>query len=441
MELLREIQRTILIDINFLRGVMRKLILFLFFPILCTSQVNINVSFDEKIFKPKNYVKNPSFEEKASWREYASKLVDGKWEKTDIIGFYTDKEKFKGNYSYKINGKRGINAGISQDVNFDKPVSPGNYIYLTYRIKTDNITNEGGPVGISICAYFSDGSSLYLPISIPKAKYRWDEIKKKYQLEKELKGLTLYCLYYDQEGECYFDDIFLTIPEKTKMKYNVKGEDLKRIKIYGEDGKIFDTGDLKKGTDEYNGEIEILGVGYYLFEVEDYKGNIYRKIYPEKKTETIVPMLDEEIIEIGEKRTYKFDFKKEDKKYIIELKARLLSEKISFGGHSPALIIFVNGERIKIDRILDRKEKFTMADGRICSTGRDVFTVYYACGFYIHPEDNPYLPVDIPENDPYKFKFDITDLLKDGKNEIIIGNNSQIAKLVISDLKIKGEEK
>ena len=421
---------------------MKGSIIFLLFPFLCFAQVNIDVSFDESIFKPKNYVKNPSFEEKANWKEYASKLVEGKWEKTDITGLYTDEEKFSGKFSYKIKGQRGINAGISQDINFDKPVSPGNYIYLTYRIKTDNITNEGGNVGVSICAYFSDGSSSYLPISIPKAKYRWDEIRQKYLLEKELKGLTLYCLYYNQEGESYYDDIFLTIPEKTKMKYNVKGDDLKRIKIYGEDGKIFDTGDLKKGTSEYNGEIEVLGIGNYLFEVEDYKGDIYRKIYPEKKTETIVPMLDKEIIEIGERRIYRFDFKKEeDKKYIIELKARLSSEKISFGGHSSSLIIFVNGEKVKIERIIDRKEKFTMADGRICSTGNDIFTVYYAPGFYIHPEDNGYFPVDILENDPYKFKFDITDLLRDGKNEIMIVNSSQIAKLVISDLKIKGERK
>ena len=406
----------------------------------CFSQIDINVSFDETIFKSKNYVKNPSFEEKASWTLYSIKTSG---EKSEISGIeYTDEEKYQGKYSYKIKGERGYNRGIYQSINFDKPISSGNYIYLSFRIKTDGITSEGGYVGPSINAYFSDGSSSYLPISIPKAKYRWDEIRKKYLLQKELKGLTLYLTYYDQEGDCYYDDIFLTIPEKCKMKYNVKGEDLKRIKVYGEDGKIFDTGDLKNGTNEYNGEIEVFGVGYYLFEVEDYKGKIYRKIYPEKKTETIVPMLDEEIIDIGEKTSYKFDFKKEkDKKYIILLKARLSSEKIEFGGHSPVLIIFLNGEKIKIERIIGRKEKFTMADGRICSTGTDVFTVYCACGFYIPPEDNPYFPVDIPENDPYTFKFEITDLLRDGNNEILILNNSKIAKLVISDLKIKEEKK
>jgi len=412
---------------------MKKIIVFLFFSFLCFSQVNIDVSFDESIFKPKNYVKNPSFEEKTSWREYASKLVDGKWEKTDIIGCYTDEEKFKGKFSYKIKGQRGINAGISQGINFDPPVETG-YLYLSYRIKTKGTTNEGGGIGPAIQVRYTDDESKYLPgLSFQKGIYNWEEIKFICEITKPIKSLTLYLTYYDQEGECYYDDVVLSIVKKEKIKYKVEGEGIKKVRIYSEDGLI-------KETENYEGEEEILPVKNYYIEVEDKKGNLYVKTFPEikkekKEGEFEITYLKEETIPVKGEKIYKFNIKKEEgKKYILNIKVRLKTEKLA--GHTNALEINLNGQAINVSRLIERNKNFTTADGKTYDIGNQNFRVYYSPYFVIPPEDNSYFPVDIPNNDPYTFKFDITDILKDGENKILIMNKSTLRELVIGDFKI-----
>jgi len=419
-------------DYKILGVFMKGSIVFLFFPILCFSQVNINVSFDESIFKPKNYVKNPSFEEKANWKEYASKVVEGKWEKADIIGSYTDKEKFEGKFSYKINGKRGINAGISQVINFDSSVT--GYLYLSFRIKTKGTINEGGGIGPSIQVRYIDDESKYLPgLTIPKGIYNWEEIKFITEITKPIKSLTLYLTYYDQEGECFYDNIFLSVVKKEKVKYKVEGEGVKKVRIYNEDG-------LVKETENFEGEEEILPLKNYYIEVEDKKGNLYVKTFPEIKKEKkegefdIIYLKEETIPQKGEK-FYKFNIKKEaGKKYILNIKARLKTEKLA--GHTNAIEIYLNGEAINVNRLIERKKNFTTADGKTWDIGNQNFRVFYSPYFVIPPEDSSYFPVDIPNNDPYTFKFDITDILKDGENKILIINKSTLKELVIGDLKI-----
>ncbi|MCM8808353.1 MAG: hypothetical protein NC926_10550 [Candidatus Omnitrophica bacterium] len=410
------------------------------------SDVNFKIEIDQNLFKIKNYVKNPSFEEDYGWSVYSNEYVDGKSQAAKISEGTgrTEKEKYSGNYSFKITGKRNFNTGIYQRIDFEPPINKGKYLYLSYRIKTKGTIHEGGNIGISIKAFFTDGTNIYIPgLSIPKGIYNFEELKFKYEIPKDIKNIILYCIYYNQEGEIYYDDIFLTIIDKIKTKFEVSGKNLKRIRIYSGTDLIKDTENIKKGVNHYEDEIEILPLVDYLFEIEDYEGKIYRRTYPEKKVlikegEMNLTM-GEERIDVNEEKIYYFNVKKkEDKKYIIELKCRLetLSKNAGIGGHNPALVIFINEERLKFDRVINRKDKFTMADGRICSTGNDVFTVYYSSHFIFPPEDNPYFPVDIPENDPYTYKFDITDILKDGENKVKIQNKSQLRALIIKDLKV-----
>lgn len=419
---------------------MKRVFLFLIsFAFTIFSDVNIEVQFESGFFDIKNYVKNSGFETKGIWREYASKIVDGKWVSGEIIGEYTNEDKFEGNFSYKIKGKRGINGGISQSITFEEPVE--GYLYLSYRVKIKGITNEGAKPGASIQATFKDNESKYLPgLSIEKGNFDWEEIKWTYEIPKPIKSLTLYLTYYDQEGECYYDDVVLSVIKKKKIKYKVEGEGIKSIKLYSEEGLIKDTGDLK-GTGKYEGEEEILPVFDYYIEVEDVKGKKYVKTLKERKNEEkkeelyIGYIRQEKILKGGEKE-YTFKIKKEEgKKYILYLKARLNSEK--FGGHTNALEINLNGKPITVDKLIERKRNFTTADGRTHDVGANVFRVYYCPFFAIPPEDNPYFPVDIPNNDPYTYKFEITDLLRDGENKIIIKHRGQVENpLVIRDLKI-----
>jgi hypothetical protein len=412
---------------------MKGSIIFLLFPFLCFAQVNIDVSFDESIFKPKNYVQNPSFEEKANWKEYASKLVEGKWEKTDITGLYTDEEKFSGKFSYKIKGQRGINAGISQDIRFDPPIEPG-YIYLSYRIKTKGTINEGGGIGPSIQVRYIDDESKYLSgMGFQKGIYNWEEIRFISEITKPIKSLTLYLTYYDQEGECYYDDVVLSAVKKEKVKYKIGGEEIKKVRIYSEDGLI-------KESEGCEGEEEILPVKNYYIEVENSKGNKYVKVFPEIKKEEkggelYITYLKEETIPVKGEKSYRFNIKKEEgKRYILNIKARLRTEKLA--GHTNALEINLNGQAITVNRLVERNKNFTTTDGKVYDVGNQNFRIYYSPYFVIPPEDSSYFPVDIPDNDPYRFKFDITDILKDGENIILVMNRSPLKELVIGDCKI-----
>ncbi|MCM8820413.1 MAG: hypothetical protein NC932_00460 [Candidatus Omnitrophica bacterium] len=421
---------------------MKRIMIFLIFPIISVfSQVKIDIETEKDFYEIKNYVKNNGFETKGIWREYASKVVDGNWVSTEITGKYTDQDEYSGSYSYKIEGKRGINSGISQGISFSEPIETG-YLYLSYRVKIKGITDEGATPGPAIQVSYGDGESKYLPgISLAKGSYNWEEIKYIYEIPKPIKSLTLYLTYYDQEGECYYDDVILSFVKKGKIKYKVEGDGINKIRIYSEDGLLKDTGELK-GVNKYEGEEDILPIKNYYIEVEDTKGPKYIKQVPEikrpeKKGEIYISYLPEETIFKGGEKDYYFTIKKEpEKKYILYLKARLHIER-SIAGHTKALEINLNGETMKIDRLVDRNKSFTMARGDICNVGTDKFTVYYSPFFAIPPEDNPYFPVDIPGNDPYIYKFDITDILKDGENKIIIRHKSTVDNpLVIKDLKV-----
>ncbi|MCM8771456.1 MAG: hypothetical protein NC926_05980 [Candidatus Omnitrophica bacterium] len=418
---------------------MKKFLFFLIFPVLIFSEIKIDIEMPDKFFEIKNYVKNGGFETKGIWKEYGLKTVDGQ-RVNEIIGEYTQDDKYSGNFSYKIKGKRGVDAGISQGISFSEPLE-GGYLYLSYRVKIKGITDEGGVPGPSIQVTYTDNESKYMPyISLQKGTYNWDEIKWMYEVPKPIKSLTLYLTYYNQEGECYYDDVVLSFIKKGKIKYKIDGEGIKRVKLYSDDGLISDSGEIKE-LNKYEGEVEILPVKNYYIEVEDVKGNRYVKTIPEikreeKKGEVNISYIPQEKILKGGEKDYIFRIKKEEgRKYILHLKARLHSEKIA--GHTNALEINLNGEMIKVERLIERGKNFTMASGKTYDVGTSNFRVYYSPFFVIPPEDNPYFPVDIPENDPYTYKFDITDILKDGENKIIIKHHAGVENpLIIKDLKV-----
>lgn len=424
---------------------MARVIIFLLFLFLFDLSGFSEIKIDLKTDNPseiKNYVKNGGFEIRGFWKGYSWKVIGRRWEPAETInGEYTREEKFTGKFSYKIKGRRGVNSGISQGIVFDKPVK-GEYIYLSYRVKIKGITEEGALPGPAIQVRYVDAESRYLPgISLVKGNYDWEEMKYLYKLPKKIKSLTLYLTYYDQEGVCFYDDVVLSIVEKMRMRYRIEGDGIKRVRIYSEDGLIRDTG-IMRGVEEFEGNEEIIPVKNYYIEVEDSEGNRYVKVFPEIEKEVrnrdgefLVGYISQETISQKKEREYRFNFeKKETKKYILYLRARLNFTKIA--GHTNALKVDLNGETIRVDRLVDRTRNFTTADGRTSNIGIESFRVFYAPSFVIPPEDSVYFPVDVPGNDPYTFKFDITDILNDGENKIRVQNTSSQNPLVIKDLKI-----
>ena len=128
------------------------------------------------------------------------------------------------------------------------------------------------------------------------------------------------------------------------------------------------------------------------------------------------------------------------KTVLLVLKAR--AQNPDLGGCTGFLQIKVNGKVLTMDQVKERKARFTMAQGfDIPTVQGGAFTLYYAPNFNPIPEDNGYYPVDLPWNDPFTFKLDLTKLVKEGKNVITftnVANRSGAPKVIIQDAALSG---
>lgn len=130
----------------------------------------------------------------------------------------------------------------------------------------------------------------------------------------------------------------------------------------------------------------------------------------------------------GERKEWKISLPKvKDKEVILELKARLHTDKFLVGGGTGALKISVNKTPLDVKNLSHGKASYTFADGRTQSTYRvSGFTLTYASDFVPMTKDCRYYPVDLPGHNPYLFRFRITDLVKEGTNTISMHNAARV---------------
>ena len=402
----------------------------------------------------KNILKNPSFEEQnSSWSQYASSFIDRKYhelkpniELNKIIG----KESHSGNFCYRLTGEEGVNNGITQkNIKIDPPIPAGTPIYMSGWLKSKGSIVDGGAFGLSIRIMYVDNKVVYIsPPCFSKGEHpEWTKATSIFIPKKDVKMIhTVSCFYNNQEGVVYFDDIFLAIG-KTELTYKVSGTDIKNIKLYGEEeGLIEDSNILSRGIDSYTKTVKVGILGEYCVEVEDYAGNTYREIYPKTKkqaeTKGIISLsrMQKEIIKSGKEDIYNVNLPDDivNKKVILEFRARLHHTPRIYG-YCAGLKILLNNTELQMDRLMNRKKTFTLARGSIGNTYYSGgFATYYSPDFACISEDNSFCPVDIPRCDPYSFKFDVSGLVKKGKNIITVRHNVSKVKdpLIINNMRL-----
>jgi hypothetical protein len=375
-------------------------------------------------------VKNPGFEDgETSWNKFACAEGDG----------ITDKEKHSGKCSFKFIGKRGVNKGIhTQRVGpdeFKPPIPAGTPITISGWCKTAGTNFEGGDSCMSATVNYTDGTSSYIVApTFPKVGHDWLKVTTVATCKKDVTLISLYGgLYYDQDGEAYFDDLFVGIG-KAKVTYKVECPNLKGVKLYSEeDGLIKDSGALSAGTAAYDGgTVEAKLFDRFCVEAVDAAGKMYREYYP--KTEEVAAVADgaipiftrfnREVIRCSKEETYTVILPKiaAGKQAVLSLKARTHFESIA--GCCAMLQVLVNGKAIPGSAMIGKKERLTFADGRDCPIvqGASTFYLYYSPDCGPIARECSYYPVDIPNNDPYTFQFRVSDLVKEGENTITLRN-------------------
>jgi hypothetical protein len=435
-----------------MRGRVSKIVigagLFLF-PMLAAAECKVTVT-SVPAMPVANLIQNPGFENGIKpWDAFAVTLKDG------VIST----EAHSGRHSYKLVGQKGVNKGIRQvhpgPQEFKPAIPAGTPITISAWCKTVGTDAEGGGCDLSGNVTYSDGTSSYITApSFPKVPHDWARSTVVYVLNKDMKWIDqIYGgLYYDQAGEAYFDDIFMAVG-KLKLSYKVECPGIRSVRVYSEEqGLLKDSGVLAKDTNAYDGSLESpVLLDRFVVQVEDVAGNVYRERYPKndapafpKLAEGETPILDRfpcEILKAGASETYSVTMPEAPagKTVVLQLKARAQSPTIA--GCSAFLEIRVNGKDVTMDNLMERKARFTFADGRdqSASQGVNCFTLYYSPDFFPIDSQNPYFPTDLPQNDPYTFKFNVTKLVKDGKNAVTIlhaGDAGKVGTIVVADAKL-----
>ena len=411
-------------------------------PAVAFGECTITMTSDPAL-PGENLVKNPGFEEGTKY--WGGKHAEGSQG-------VTDEEVHSGTQSYKIVGDPETNKNFYQSYlggrELETPIPAGTEIVISAWSKARDVNYEGGSYGTAVRVTYADDKLSYIPAPAwPKGRHDWLQVTKRVALKKDVKTiLTLYggC-YYKQEGVAWFDDFFVGVG-KSKLSVKVECPNIKRVKLYSlEQGLIKDSGDLPKGsgTHEFAEDVQLLDV--YLVEVTDHAGKTYRKHHPEDAAvagelpegairvtrglgqETIPNGLSDEIpVAVPADRL-------KGKRVVLQLKARGRSERVS--GCNAMLGVLVNGAWLGKAHILERKNRFTFADGRDQSVMRGKgFTVYYSPDFSPIPQENGYCPVTLPNMDGYTFKFDVTQFVKPGQNMITLKNmdrQTEIPRILI----------
>ncbi|GEM_PF-2434930 len=401
------------------------------FPLLAAAECTITVTSDPAM-PVANLVKNPGFEEGVTgWDQFSMTAADG----------VTDAEAHSGKFSFKLIGQKGVNKGIRQGrigpQEFNPPIPAGTPITVSAWCKSVGMNPDGGACSLSGTISYVDGTDSYITTPVfPKVAHDWIKQTACYVPKKDVKWIDqLYgALYYDQAGQAWFDDLFMAVG-KLKLAYKVACPNIKSVRLYSEErGLLKDSGLLAKGTNAAEGSIESpILLDHFIVQVEDADGNVYRERYPKeepafaKAAEGETPLFDRfprEILAAGTTESYAATLPAipAGKSVTLELKARADSENIA--GCAPVLQMQLNGKDVTLDKLVERKARFTFADGRDnpVAQGIKVFYLYYAPNFFPIDPQNPYFPTDIPRNDPYTFKFNVTALAKEGKNLFTLQN-------------------
>lgn len=339
---------------------------------------------------------------------------------------------FSGKKSYKISGGKEDKPYGLQRIDLPEPIPAGTPLYVGFASKSAGTDSELERPSVSLCLLYTDGNSNYVRTSpIPGEDHDWVWCELISTTAHPVKIISLYLFFHNQQGVAFWDDVIVKAGS-VKLSINVQGGKIKKVRVFNsKTGLVFDSGIMTKEPDVFTKLLEVPGFGAYYVEVEEASGSVTGSRYPanEDIPSTVpgsIPVFkrfNAEILNENQHESYTVELPGLDNKEVfLELSARLGGTE-AVAGFTQALSVAINNIDLSLSNLVPPKNEFTMADGRSVNYfGSGKFIIYYAPWTYSLTTENPYCPVSKKDKNPFNYKFNITTLVKPGKNKITMSN-------------------
>ena len=390
---------------------MYKIVLSTAFAALCAAlpaAVEINVSA-EPALPAANLVKNSSFE--------AEKLLP--WRNLGGNMSVISDDKFDGSKAAKITGDPAKSPNVHQSI-AARHIKAGEPLYVRFAAKNTGCDLDKKPATMAWQGFTLDGKRPYMPaVSLPREEYDWAVFEHVAKAPGDMRDISFYLCYYKQEGEQFFDDVYVQ-GGTTALNISVKGENLASIKVrHSVTGTVLSE---KIQKNAFSKVIKVPYFGSYTVEVTDKNGVKTSKLYPEnvdanRSGENLVQLTPGKRVSLACNKPETFNVTLPEnfngKKVYLEFSARC-HQTSPVAGYTGMLKVSVNGTVCREKELVKPlKRSKTGSGGEIVFTRNTGYVVYYSNACYGISEDSTYCPVSLENRNPFNFRLDITQLVKD----------------------------
>jgi hypothetical protein len=327
-----------------------------------------------------------------------------------------------------IKGDNKVKSGLYQPIRFKEPVSAGSKIFISVETSSKDTDNELERPAIIIYGIYKDGTNSYLsgPF-LPREQHEWVKSSKTITVKKDILGFNLYIAYYKQSGSLSVRSVIVKSC-KGEIKIQADGK-FKNVKVYNSTEGLIDNAN----SSAYDKKFSIIPDSVYYVEVLADDGSIYKKRYPEntfvpksaeKNAIPVFNRFDKAVIMPKSTESFYFSMSYLKKEAILVFDARLASKQTNkVSGYTHALKLTLNGKKITPSMLVERTKSFTRMDGVITKIYGSAFVIFYSPWSYTLGEYNSYCPVNEINRNPFLYKFDVSKLIKKGRNTLEIHNS------------------
>ena len=336
----------------------------------------------------------------------------------------------KGMASLKITGQDKVSNGSRERVYFKPALKAGEPVYIRIASRNEEPDLERtGRGGLAIHAFYTDKKSSYLRApTLPREDHDWTYVEGIFTAPKDMVDFSFYLTYYNQEGTQWFADP-LVQAGTTKLQLDVTGAPLAKVVLrHSVTGTILS--ESAKGN-EFHREVTVPAFGSYCLEATGADGKVVTRLYPENvdanvaASDAVIPLTPIKRLilkHLSKPEVIPFEAAvPAGKKAYLQFDARLMRDNLA--GYTGGLRIAVNGTTLGAKQLVSPKPVFTTSKGRKANFVQNSgYVLFYAQACFGISVENSYCPVDVPGRNPFRFKIDVTDLLKAGRNEISLVN-------------------
>jgi len=395
-----------------------------------------------------NLVKDSSFEESSPYWDGSKGLAKN--------NEFVETTQFSGKKSYKISGDVKEKPYVLQQIFLPEAIPAGTPMYIGVASKAEGIdpTLTKPTVALHVeSTGGADSKGTYVSTPpIPGEDHDWTWCELTGKTTQPVKSMSLVLCFYNQKGCSFWDDVIIKIGA-VKLNVEVKGQKLKQVRVFNsKTGLVFDSGVMANQPDAFAKSLTAPGFGAYYVEAEDASGAVAGSRYPENEDSPaamspdsipVFKRFNAEIFNKPARESYTVELPDlNNKEVFLDLSARLGGVE-TVAGFTSALWVAVNDTALNVSNLMPPKNDFTMSCGQVANyfSADGMFIVYYAPWEYALSTENVYCQVSKENKNPFKYKFNITPLVKPGKNKITLGNGHQKAPMFIANCKVSVVDK